>query len=90
MLACIMKAHTRSWIACMAILLMLIALNAYSQSGWGTSQPIDNGAGASKYADIAVAPSGAAIAVWEQSDAARSTIWANSYTPGTEIGRAHV
>ena len=77
-----MQAHTRYWTARIAIPLMLIALNAHSQSGWGTSQPIDNGAGASKYADIAVAPSGAAIAVWEQSGTVRSTIWANGYTPG--------
>jgi hypothetical protein len=81
-----MKANTRSWTARIAIPLMLISLNAHGQAGWGTSQPIDNGAGASKYADIAVAPSGAAIAVWEQSGTVRSTIWANSYTPGTGWG----
>src|SRR5215510_555728 len=82
----VMQANPSSWIARIAIPLMLIALNAHSQSGWGTSQPIDNGAGASKYADIAVAPSGAAIAVWEQSGTVRSTIWANCYTPGTGWG----
>src|SRR4029450_1662359 len=81
-----MKANTRSWTARIAIPLMLISLNAHGQAGWGTSQPIDNGAGASKYADIAVAPSGAAIAVWEQSGTVRSTIWAKCYTPRTGWG----
>jgi hypothetical protein len=34
------QAQPRAWIVRIAIPLMLIALNAHSQSGWGTSQPI--------------------------------------------------
>jgi predicted enzyme related to lactoylglutathione lyase len=53
-------------------------------TGWGAAEPIDtNDADGSSSPQVAVDPSGNAIAVWHQWDAARRDIWANRFTPAT-------
>ncbi len=50
-------------------------------SGWGTPTLIEtDNAGDARTPQVAMDPSGNAVAVWEQSDGVRYNIWANSYS----------
>ena len=46
---------------------------------WGTPALVSNGAGDATAPQVAVDPGGNATAVWQQSDATRSSIWANRF-----------
>jgi len=48
--------------------------------GWGAPQPISDGTNTAQNPQIAVDTDGNAIAVWQQSDNFRDSIWANRYT----------
>jgi len=49
-------------------------------TGWGTAQLIEtDNTGDAYYPQVAIDPNGNAIAVWRQSDGARSNIWANRF-----------
>jgi hypothetical protein len=58
-------------------------------TGWGTAELIEmddiHNLGASGQ-QVAVDPTGAAVAVWSVSDGTRNNIWANRYIPGTGWG----
>jgi hypothetical protein len=52
-------------------------------NGWGTAELIEtNDSGHAQHLQVAVDPSGNAVAVWKQSDGALDNIWANRYTVG--------
>ena len=58
-------------------------------TGWGTAGLIEtNNAGSAWYPQVAVDPSGNAVAVWKQDDGTRDNIWANRYAVGTGWGTA--
>ena len=63
--------------------------NRYSAAtGWGTAITIGNNAGDAGYPQVAVDPSGNAVALWHQLDGTRGyyTIWSNRYTAATGWG----
>jgi len=64
--------------------------NTYTAgTGWGNATLIEtNDTGSAAYPQVAVDPSGNAVAVWYQKDGTRYNIWANSYTAGTGWGTA--
>ena len=64
--------------------------NRYTAAaGWGTAVLIEtDNAGGATYPQIAVAPSGTAVAVWSQSDGTRVNVWANRYIAGSGWGTA--
>jgi len=50
--------------------------------GWGIAERIEaDNAGSAIRPQVAIDPSGSALAVWSQDDGARLNIWANHYTP---------
>jgi hypothetical protein len=52
-------------------------------SGWGTAAMLEtNNAGDATLPQIAMDPSGNALAVWQQSDGARTNIWSNRFEAG--------
>ena len=54
-----------------------------SGNGWGTAELIESdNAGGAGPPEVAVDPTGNAVAVWEQSDGTRTNIWANQYVAG--------
>lgn len=57
-------------------------------TGWDAATLIETGSGAADSPDVAVNPSGKAIAVWRQQDGVRTNIWANHFVPGTGWGTA--
>ena len=60
-------------------------------TGWGTAQLIEtNNSGGAYSSQVAIDPSGNAIAVWHQYDGTRNNIWANRFTPGTGWGTAQL
>ena len=60
-------------------------------SGWGIAELIEtDNAGAAAFSQVAFDVSGNAIAVWYQSDATRSNIWANRYVAGSGWGTAEL
>jgi len=62
-----------------------------TSSGWGTAQLIEASSAPIGYegVQLAVAPSGTAIAVWIQDDnSGRPSVWANRFVPGTGWGTA--
>jgi hypothetical protein len=56
--------------------------------GWGTVTIIGDNAGDAGMPDVAMDGNGNAVAVWQQSDATRTNIWANRYTLGSGWGTA--
>lgn len=63
-----------------------IWVNHYSKStgSWGTPQLIEtNDAGTAAYPRLAIDRTGAAIAVWQQTDGTKFNIWANRYAGGS-------
>jgi hypothetical protein len=58
---------------------------------WGSAQfaETDNTGDAFR-PEVAVDPSGNALAVWEQFDGTRGNIWANRFTPATGWGTAQL
>src|SRR5690606_34914802 len=53
-------------------------------SGWGTATLIEtDNTGPARNPQVAVDSAGNAIAVWQQSDGTRDSIWANRYVVGT-------
>ena len=48
-------------------------------TGWGTAQLLETNAGHAVRPQIAVDATGQALAVWEQHDGTRDSIWANRY-----------
>jgi hypothetical protein len=51
-------------------------------AGWGVPERIEtDNAGDADFPDLALDPSGHAVAVWRQSDGTRTNIWANRYSP---------
>ena len=48
-------------------------------TGWGTAQLLETNAGHASEPQIAVDATGQALAVWEQHDGTRDSIWANRY-----------
>src|SRR3972149_5294629 len=57
--------------------------------GWGTAALLEtDNAGNAAYPQVAVDPSGNAVAVWMQSDGFRYNIWANRFVPGVGWGTA--
>jgi hypothetical protein len=53
-------------------------------TGWGTAQPIGtNNTGDASSPQVAVDPNGNGLAVWNQFDGTRFTIWATRFTPTT-------
>src|SRR5262245_32290168 len=73
----------------LATLAVLLSVNAFGQ-GWGTAEPIENDPGNASGADVAVAPNGAAVAVWVKSDGPRTNVWARNYTTGSGLGTLHL
>jgi hypothetical protein len=60
-------------------------------SGWGTAELIEtNDSGHVQHLQVAVDQNGNAVAVWEQSDGTRDSIWANRYTVGLGWGMAEL
>jgi hypothetical protein len=57
-------------------------------AGWGTVERIDNVAGNAAVPQIAIDRNGNALAMWEQFDGTRKSIWANRYVIGTGWGSA--
>ncbi len=58
---------------------------------WGTAGLIEtDNAGNASIPQVAMNPSGNAIAVWYQSDGVQTNIWANSYVPGSGWGTANM
>ena len=69
--------------------LQTILVNAIPYSNWGTAEIIETDNSRSAYSpQVAVNPSGNAVAVWKQSDGTRWNIWSNRYTSGTGWGTA--
>ncbi len=59
--------------------------------GWGTAQLIEaDNAGHASAPQIAIDPSGNAVAVWYQWDGARNSIWSNRYVAGSGWGTAQL
>ena len=56
--------------------------------GWGVAVPIETGSPTADSVDLAVAPSGDALAVWIQSDGVARSVWANRYFDGFGWGTA--
>ncbi len=57
--------------------------------GWGSAELIeDDNAGSAAFPQIAMDPSGNAVAVWRQSDGTRDNILANRFVPGQGWGNA--
>jgi hypothetical protein len=55
--------------------------NRYTPTGgWGAAELIETLAGATAALQVAVDPSGNAVAVWSQDDGTRFNIWSNRYT----------
>ncbi len=69
-----------------------IRSNRYvSGTGWGAAVLIEtDNVGGAAYSQVAVDSSGNAVAVWSQSDGARSNILSNRYVPGTGWGTAEL
>ncbi|MFO8050666.1 MAG: hypothetical protein R6V01_03080, partial [Thermoplasmatota archaeon] len=60
-------------------------------TGWGTAQLIETDNSGDAYdPQVAIDPSGNAIAVWRQHDGTRYNIWANRYEAGTGWGTAQL
>ncbi len=60
-------------------------------AGWGTAELIEtDNAGDVFIPQLAMDPSGNAIAVWSQSDGTRSHLWANRYVAGIGWGTAQL
>ncbi|MBT8454210.1 MAG: Ig-like domain-containing protein [Deltaproteobacteria bacterium] len=58
-------------------------------AGWGVADRIETAsAGGASRPQVAVDPTGNAVAVWEQWDGARRNIWANRFTPSSGWGVA--
>jgi hypothetical protein len=58
-------------------------------AGWGAAERIEtDDGGYAAYAQVAVDPSGNAVAVWQQSEGDRSNIFANRFTPAAGWGAA--
>ena len=58
-------------------------------AGWGAAERIEtDNAGSAFDAQVAVDPSGNAVAVWYQDDGTRDNIWANRFTPTAGWGAA--
>jgi hypothetical protein len=56
---------------------------------WGTAELLEtNDAGDALWPEVAVDLGGSAIAVWQQSDGARFSIWSNRFTPSDGWGSA--
>jgi len=61
--------------------------NRYTPSGgWGEAEQIEDNTGNATRPEVAMDPSGNAIAVWQQYDGERDNIWSNRYTPGVGWG----
>ena len=58
--------------------------------GWGMAQLIESDSGSAWHPEVAVDPSGNAIAVWYQYDGTRYNIWSNRYTAGVGWGTAQL
>ena len=56
--------------------------------GWGTSTAIEDTRVPAWFPQVAVDPSGSAIAIWQQSTDSRTGVWANRYTAGVGWGSA--
>jgi predicted enzyme related to lactoylglutathione lyase len=50
--------------------------------GWGSPQPIETNTGNAFFPQVAVDPSGNAVAIWHQYDGERYNIWANRFVAG--------
>jgi hypothetical protein len=64
--------------------------NRYTQGDWGGAvriEPDDDESDADA-PQVAVSPSGTAVAVWSLSDGEREEVWANDYAPSRDWGRA--
>ena len=60
-------------------------------AGWGTRALVETlDTGDAYYPRITVAPTGEAVAVWQQSDGARENIWANRFEPTLGWGAAQL
>jgi hypothetical protein len=58
---------------------------------WGTAELLEtNDVGDALWPTVAVDPGGSGIAVWQQSDGTRSSIWANRFTPSGGWGSAEL
>ena len=58
--------------------------NRYTPSGgWGEAEQIEDNTGNATRPEVAMDPSGNAIAVWQQYDGERDNIWSNRYTATT-------
>jgi hypothetical protein len=66
--------------------------NRFTPSGgWGVAEMIETGnAGDASSVQIALDPNGNAIAVWNQFDGARVSVWANRFTPSGGWGTAEL
>jgi len=51
--------------------------------GWGTAELIETSTGDAENPQVAVDENGNAVAVWQQSDGTRDSVWANRYFGGT-------
>ncbi len=58
--------------------------------GWGTAELIEMGAGDANNPQVAVDPNGNGLAVWQQSDGQRTSIWANRFNATSGWGTAEL
>jgi len=59
-------------------------------TGWGAAELVEAETGYAAYPQLAVDPSGNAVAVWYQDEGTRNNIWANRYVVGTGWGTAEI
>ena len=57
-------------------------------TGWSLAEVLETEDGIAEAPQVAMDPSGNAIAVWQQSDGTRTNLWANHYTVGVGWGGA--
>lgn len=57
-------------------------------TGWGPAEVLDTEDDVANAPQVAMDPSGNAIAIWQQSDGTRTNLWANQYTLGVGWGGA--
>jgi hypothetical protein len=57
-------------------------------TGWGTAALIETNNGTALFSSVAIDANGNGLAVWQQSDGTRNSIWSNRYTAGTGWGTA--
>ena len=85
-------------VLCVCVVVSLIACPSgeegdetpFADKVWGTAQLIETDSGWAYSPQVGVDGSGNAVAVWQQSDGTRNSIWSNRYLEGTGWGTAQL